>query len=82
MGSYVPPPEEAHCKSKSPAMSGIAPEGLQSATTQFYDANPTLEHGRLEAHRIEFEVTLRTILEYLPNSSADVLDVGCGTGKS
>lgn len=54
---------------------------LLAATAEFYNAHPDLEHGRLKAHRIEFEVTLRTILKYLPRVGAKVLDVGGGTGK-
>ncbi|KAH8075998.1 S-adenosyl-L-methionine-dependent methyltransferase [Cristinia sonorae] len=56
------------------------PIKLLTATSQFYSANPSLEDGRLKAHRVEFEVTLRAILQYLPESPAKILDVGGGTG--
>ena len=38
---------------------------LHAATSQNYSSDPTREDGRLKAHRIEFEVTLRTILDQL-----------------
>lgn len=58
-----------------------SPQDLHSATTQSYDANPTMEDERLKAHRIEYEVTLRTILDHLPKDRATkILDVGGGAG--
>ena len=62
-------------------MESSGPAHLLAATAEFYNAHPDLEDGRLKAHRIEFEVTLRTVLKYLPKVGAKVLDVGGGTGK-
>ena len=56
-------------------------QNLHSVTSEFYTTHPSLEDGRLKVHRIEFEVTLRTVLEYLPERPAKVLDVGGGTGR-
>ncbi|OJT11508.1 hypothetical protein TRAPUB_11980 [Trametes pubescens] len=58
------------------------PQELNALTSQFYDANPVLEDERLRKHRIEFEVTLRTILRRLPpgRTGLKILDIGGGTG--
>ena len=58
------------------------PEELNARTADFYDANPSLEDDRLRKHRIEFEVTLRTILSVLPleRTGLRILDIGGGTG--
>ncbi|KAI0646168.1 S-adenosyl-L-methionine-dependent methyltransferase [Trametes meyenii] len=59
-----------------------APQRLNSLTAQFYDRDPMLEDNRLRQHRIEHEVTLRTILNRLPSgrTGLKILDVGGGTG--
>ncbi|TCD64031.1 hypothetical protein EIP91_004665 [Steccherinum ochraceum] len=57
-------------------MSALEPSNLLSVTAEFYTANPSLEDGRLKIHRIEFEVTLWTILKYLPKAGGKILDVG------
>ncbi|KAI0077592.1 S-adenosyl-L-methionine-dependent methyltransferase [Panus rudis PR-1116 ss-1] len=57
------------------------PLTLSSATAAFYSSHPSLEDRRLKLHRIEFEVTLRTILDILTATErAKVLDVGGATG--
>ena len=57
------------------------PEQLNAATSEWYNANPDLEDGRLRAHRIEYEVTLRSILACLPDRlNLKILDIGGGTG--
>ena len=62
-------------------MSETAQE-LNAATSQWYNANPELEDGRLRTHRIEFEVTLRSILAHLPDRPGlKILDIGGGTGS-
>ena len=60
------------------------PEELHKLTSQFYDGNPDMEDGRLRLHRIEYEVTLRAILNELPpgRKGLKILDVGGGTGAS
>jgi predicted O-methyltransferase YrrM len=45
----------------------------------FYDRNVDNEHGRLERHPIERDVTWRFLDKYLP-SSAKILEVGAATG--
>ena len=64
-------------------MSASTAHELNAATAQWYNTNPELEDGRLRAHRIEFEVTLRTILGRLPGRPGlKILDIGGGAGKS
>ena len=64
-------------------MSSLADtQNLNAITADWYNANPDLEDGRLRAHRIEFHVTLRTILARLPDRpGCKILDVGGGTGR-
>jgi S-adenosylmethionine-dependent methyltransferase len=47
----------------------------------FYDEYAPKEWERLERHRTEFAVTLRSIREFLPRSPCSVLDVGGGPGR-
>lgn len=76
----IKPQEMREMAATTPPMA--TPEELNARTADFYDANPSLEDDRLRKHRIEFEVTLRTILSVLPPESAGlkVLDIGGGTG--
>ena len=64
-------------------MSSLADtQNLNAITADWYNANPNLEDGRLRAHRIEFHVTLPTILARLPDRpGCKILDVGGGTGS-
>ncbi|KAI0635021.1 S-adenosyl-L-methionine-dependent methyltransferase [Trametes polyzona] len=63
-------------------MATPGPEELNTLTSQFYDANSALEDDRLRKHRIEYEVTLRTIIGRLPSGrkGLKILDIGGGTG--
>ncbi|KAI0659039.1 S-adenosyl-L-methionine-dependent methyltransferase [Cubamyces menziesii] len=58
------------------------PQELNKLTSEFYNGNPDMEDGRLRLHRIEYEVTLRTILNVLPpgRTGLKILDIGGGTG--
>ncbi|KAI0777550.1 S-adenosyl-L-methionine-dependent methyltransferase [Trametes elegans] len=58
------------------------PAELNTLTARWYDENPGLEDDRLRLHRMEFEVTLRTILASLAPGRTDlkILDIGGGTG--
>jgi ubiquinone/menaquinone biosynthesis C-methylase UbiE len=47
----------------------------------FYDEHAEYEWNRLARHRMEFEVTLRAMAEYLPPAPARVLDIGGGPGR-
>ena len=47
---------------------------------QFYNSNPDGEHGRLEQHQLEYELTWRYLQEYLPAGGA-ILEVGAATGR-
>src|SRR5215213_6835131 len=47
---------------------------------EFYNKNPDEEHGRLEQHQLEFDLTWRYLREYLPAGGA-VLEVGAATGR-
>ncbi len=48
---------------------------------QFYDADPAKEWDRLVRHRMEFEVTMRALTEWLPEAPATILDIGGGPGR-
>ena len=48
---------------------------------RFYDERAREEWERLERHRTEFAVTLRTLEEHLPPPPARVLDAGGGPGR-
>lgn len=47
---------------------------------EFYNCHSDEEWGRLERHRIEFEITKKVLNEYIGDNS-DVLDVGGGPGR-
>lgn len=47
---------------------------------EFYDNNPDAEHGRLDQHQLEYDLTRRYLHEYLP-SQGTVLEVGAATGR-
>ncbi|MBE3561987.1 MAG: methyltransferase domain-containing protein [Ktedonobacteraceae bacterium] len=47
----------------------------------YYDEEAHIEWQRLERHRTEFAVTMRTLTEYLPIPPQAVLDVGGGPGR-
>jgi ubiquinone/menaquinone biosynthesis C-methylase UbiE len=52
-----------------------------SIVEEFYDQNAKSEWQRLERHRTEFSVTMRALLEYLPPTPANILDIGGGPGR-
>ena len=47
----------------------------------FYDRNAQNEWDRLDRHRTEFAITLRTFEEHMPRPPLDVLDIGGGPGR-
>lgn len=47
---------------------------------EFYGGNPDAEHGRLEQHQLEHDLTWRYLHEYLL-SEGDILEVGAATGR-
>ena len=47
---------------------------------EFYNNKPDEEHGRLEQHQLEYDLTWRYLREYLP-SQGTVLEIGAATGK-
>ena len=48
---------------------------------RYYDQCVEYEWERLERHRTEFAVTLRTLQEYLPPPPITILDIGGGPGR-
>jgi len=48
---------------------------------QFYNEHAEQELGRLERHRTEFAVSLRVMLEHLPQPPCTILDIGGGPGR-
>ena len=46
----------------------------------YYDNDPEREHGRLEKHQLEYELTWRFLNQYLPGKGA-ILEVGAATGR-
>lgn len=47
----------------------------------FYDSDALHEWERLDRHRTELALTLKTLDAYLPPAPADVLDIGGGPGR-
>jgi S-adenosylmethionine-dependent methyltransferase len=47
----------------------------------FYDEFAPQEWERLERHRTEFAITLKALLEFLPDTTCSVLDIGGGPGR-
>lgn len=47
----------------------------------YYDEEAHIEWQRLERHRTEFAVTMRTLTDYLPSAPQAVLDDGGGPGR-
>ena len=47
----------------------------------YYDEEAHIEWQRLERHRTEFAVTMRTLTDYLPSAPQAVLDGGGGPGR-
>ena len=54
---------------------------VAEAVAQLYDSISEREWARLDRHRTEFYVTLRTLREHLPPPPARVLDCGGGPGR-
>lgn len=48
--------------------------------TEFYNSNPDLEHGRLDRHQLEYDLTWRYLDDYLP-AQGTILEVGAATGR-
>ncbi|KAK0106129.1 hypothetical protein ONS95_004631 [Cadophora gregata] len=56
-----------------------------SGVAKYYNSISTTEHSRLITNRVEFEISLRTILAHLPKSKEGqglkIADIGGGTGR-
>jgi hypothetical protein len=54
-----------------------------SLVASYYDANTSLEHSRLISNKLEYAITLETILSSLPKTpkSLNIADIGGGTGR-
>jgi ubiquinone/menaquinone biosynthesis C-methylase UbiE len=48
---------------------------------KFYDQSADQEWNRLERHRTEFAVTMKALVNHLPEAPADLLDIGGGPGR-
>lgn len=46
----------------------------------FYNSDPEREHGRLDLHQLESDITWRYLNQYLP-AHGSILEVGAATGK-
>ncbi len=51
-----------------------------SDIAQFYDGDPDGEHGRLDQHQLEYDLTWRYLEQYLPPQGT-ILEVGAATGR-
>jgi len=51
-----------------------------SDIVEFYNGNPGVEHGRLEYHQLEFDLTWRYLNCYLP-PSGNLLEIGAASGR-
>ncbi|KAH7311112.1 S-adenosyl-L-methionine-dependent methyltransferase [Rhexocercosporidium sp. MPI-PUGE-AT-0058] len=66
-----------------------SPIQLPSGVANYYNVNSTVEHARLVSGRVEFEISLRTILSNLPHPETNagklkglrIADIGGGTGR-
>jgi S-adenosylmethionine-dependent methyltransferase len=47
----------------------------------YYDQNALEEWARLDRHKVEFELTLRALTEFLPAAPARLIDIGGGPGR-
>jgi ubiquinone/menaquinone biosynthesis C-methylase UbiE len=52
-----------------------------SNVENYYDQNAQEEWDRLERYRIEFQVTMRALTEFLPPVPAKLIDIGGGPGR-
>ena len=52
-----------------------------SNVESYYDQNAREEWDRLERHKIEFQVTMRALNEFLPAAPARLIDIGGGPGR-
>jgi S-adenosylmethionine-dependent methyltransferase len=52
-----------------------------STVETYYNQNAKQEWDRLERHKVEFQVTLRALGEYLPAAPAKLIDIGGGPGR-
>ena len=52
----------------------------RKAIATYYDQDPQREVTRLDRHPVEFEITMRFLLEHLP-AEGHVLEVGCAAGR-
>ncbi len=57
------------------------PECTMDEIRKYYGSDVEKEWNRLERHRIEFAITMKALLEYLPPAPAQVLDIGGGPGR-
>ena len=62
-------------------MPAVHKSRTSEAIRALYDQQPEREWERLERHRTEFAVTLRSLAEHLPPPPARVLDCGGGPGR-
>jgi S-adenosylmethionine-dependent methyltransferase len=46
----------------------------------YYNSDPGREHGRLEQHQLEYDLTWRYLDQYLP-ARGSILEIGAGTGR-
>ena len=51
------------------------------AVSDFYDSQAEREWERMERHRMEFGISLRTLLKHLPPAPARIADIGGGPGR-
>ena len=51
-----------------------------SDIANYYNSDPEREHGRLERHQLEYEMTWRYLEKYLP-AQGRILEVGAATGR-
>ena len=52
-----------------------------SNVEKYYDQNAQEEWDRLERYKIEFQVTMRALTEFLPDATAVLIDIGGGPGR-
>jgi S-adenosylmethionine-dependent methyltransferase len=52
-----------------------------SKVEDFYDQNAQQEWDRLDRYKIEFQMTMRALTEFMPLAPAKLIDIGSGPGR-
>jgi SAM-dependent methyltransferase len=68
-----------HARLKSGALENNMIDDV-SDIAAYYNTDPEMEHGRLELHQLEYELTWRYLNQHLPFQGS-ILEIGAATGR-